>query len=344
MARVQSVTTGGTAQTGEAGAAATTVMLDPARLPQVLPSDRLLENGMARREIRIGLRKIADGRNALSVASVWLYVVALVAIAVTFGPVGFALAFVLMVPVHVRFAILMHEAAHRLLFSNRGVNDWVGKWLVAYPALVPIGLYRSAHFSHHREEFGPNEPDLDFYGGYPGPWSALRRRLVRDAIGISGWKNLKPLLRSALRGPGRRISLPILGVQVAMWALAWVTTGRWYVYPLLWLLPWMTGWRVVNRLRSLGEHGGLGPSKDRRITTHNVRQSLLARFWIVPYNTGWHLAHHVDMGIPWRNLPRYHAELVAAGYIVDGMTYRNYRTLWRALCSAGDPLPLRRDA
>jgi enoyl-CoA hydratase len=29
----------------------------------------------------------------------------------------------------------------------------------------------------------------------------------------------------------------------------------------------------------------------------------VARFWIVPYNTGWHLAHHVDMGVPWRNLP-----------------------------------------
>ena len=27
---------------------------------------------------------------------------------------------------------------------------------------------------------------------------------------------------------------------------------------------------------------------------------------MVPYNTGWHLAHHVDMGVPWRNLPELH--------------------------------------
>ena len=39
------------------------------------------------------------------------------------------------------------------------------------------------------------------------------------------------------------------------------------------------------------------------MTTHVIRQSRLARFWMVPYNTGWHLAHHVDMGVPWRNLP-----------------------------------------
>jgi fatty acid desaturase len=96
----------------------------------------------------------------------------------------------------------------------------------------------------------------------------------------------------------------------------------------------MTQWRVINRLRAIAEHGGLEASPDRRATTHNVRQGLLARFWFVPYNTGWHLAHHVDMGVPWRNLPRFHAELERAGYVTEGITYPSYRALWRALASA----------
>ena len=54
----------------------------------------------------------------------------------------------------------------------------------------------------------------------------------------------------------------------------------------------------------------------------------------MPYNTGWHLAHHVDMGIPFRNLPAFHAELERAGYVTEGITYPNYRSLWRALSSA----------
>jgi fatty acid desaturase len=318
-----------------------TVMLDPDRLPQVLPTDRLLDNGMARRDIRTDLRRIPNLRNAWALVSLWAIVVGLVALAVWLGPIGYAISFVLMVPVLVRFAILMHESAHKLLFSNRRANDWIGRWLVAYPSFVPIGIYRPSHFAHHKEEFGPNEPDLAFYGGYPGARSDLRRRLIRDAVGISGYKNLKPLIRSAVLGPRRDISLPIIAVQAGMWGGSWLATGRWYVYPVLWLGPWLTGWRVVNRLRSLGEHGGLGASKDRRITTHNVRQSRLARFWIVPYNTGWHLAHHVDMGIPWTNLPRFHRELEDAGYIVDTMTYPSYMALWRALCSEGDPLPAR---
>ena len=98
----------------------------------------------------------------------------------------------------------------------------------------------------------------------------------------------------------------------------------------------MTSWRVINRLRAIAEHGGMQASPDRRRTTHHVRQSWLARFWIVPFNTGWHLAHHVDMGVPWRNLPRYHAELEAAGYATADLTYPSYRALWRTLTSRPD--------
>jgi fatty acid desaturase len=54
---------------------------------------------------------------------------------------------------------------------------------------------------------------------------------------------------------------------------------------------------------------------------------------MVPYCTGYHLAHHVDSGIPWRNLPKLHRELVAAGYVPPALEYRNYLSLWRKLAS-----------
>jgi len=122
-------------------------------------------------------------------------------------------------------------------------------------------------------------------------------------VGISGWKNFTALLRGTRNPLARREAWSILGVQVVLWGASFALTERWWIYPVLWWLPWMTQWRVLNRLRAIAEHGGLEASKDRRVTTHNVRQSPLARAWLVPYNTGWHLAHHVDMGIPWRNLP-----------------------------------------
>ena len=311
------------------------MVADAAARPDVLPTDRLLVNGMARPELRAELRRIDDRRNAVTVVTVWLEVAVLIGGSVWIDRWwAYVVAFVLMGPMYARFAILMHEAAHKLLFTDKRVNDWVGTWLIAYPTWTPIGLYRRGHFAHHKEEFGPNEPDVAFYGGYPCDRRTLVRRLVRDAVGISGWKNFVPLFRSLKVPAFRRTSLSIIGVQLLLWAALWAGTGRWWIYPLLWWLPWMTQWRVINRLRAIGEHGGLEAGRDRRVTTHNVRQSWIARFWFVPYNTGWHLAHHVDMGVPWRNLPRYHAELERAGYVTGGITYPGYLALWRALSSA----------
>lgn len=311
------------------------VLVPPPELrPEVFPTERLLANGMARPQIRVDLRRIANVRNAGSVAAIWLALGGLIAGAVALDTWwGYLLAFVLAGPLHVRFAILMHEAAHRLLFSRKGLNDWVGTWLVAYPAFIPFALYRRVHFAHHREEFGPDEPDMAFYSGYPCTPRTLGRRLLRDAAGISGWKNLKVLLAAVAQRNSRRLAGCILGVQALLWAAIAVATGRWWVYLVVWFAPWMTEWRVLNRLRSIAEHGGMEAGTDRRVTTHQVRQSLLARFWLVPYRTGWHLAHHVDMGIPWRNLPRYHAELVAAGYVPQGLEAPGYLALWRALAS-----------
>jgi fatty acid desaturase len=42
------------------------------------------------------------------------------------------------------------------------------------------------------------------------------------------------------------------------------------------------------------------------------------------------------MGVPWRNLPAYHAELERAGYITDAITYKSYWALWSALSRADE--------
>lgn len=311
----------------------TTVVPSADELPDVLPTDRLMATGLPTPELRAELRKIADLRNVGTVLLAWVHALGTIGAAVWIGhPLAYAAAFVLMGPAFARFAIIGHEAAHKLLFTNKRWNDAVGKWVVAYPSFVPLDAYRRGHFAHHKDEFGPNEPDMNLYQGYPITEASFRRKLWRDARGTSGWKNLKGLVGALRSDMARPIALRIFAMQVPL-VVAAVLVGRWWLYPLLWLGPWMTSWRVINRLRSIAEHGGMQRSKDRRQTTHHVRQSWLARFWIVPLNTGWHLAHHVDMGVPWRNLPRLHAELEAAGWVTPTLTYPSYRALWRTLRS-----------
>ena len=111
-------------------------------------------------------------------------------------------AFVLMGRAHAQFAALMHEAAHRLLFRNRKINDFVGRWLLGFPSFTPIDAYRRGHMAHHREEFGPDEPDIPLYRGYPISKASMRRKLVRDATGRTGLEALQgPAGRGALRQP-----------------------------------------------------------------------------------------------------------------------------------------------
>jgi fatty acid desaturase len=303
-------------------------------LTDVLPTDRLQASGMPKPPVRDALRRIPNGHNVANVLGVWVQSFGVLTLAAWIDRWWvWPIAFVLMGRAFALYAILAHEAAHRLLFSNRQANDLIGRWGLAYPAFVPFDLYRRSHFAHHKDEMGPNEPDVALYRGYPITQASMRRKLTRDATGNSGWKNLKGLLRGLRNKVARPVALRIVATQVVVAVIVTVVTGRWWAYPVLWLAPWMTVWRVINRLRAIAEHGGMIRSKDRRETTHVVRQHWIARFWMVPYNTGWHLAHHVDMGVPFRNLPRLHEELTDAGWITPDITYASYTALWRALAS-----------
>jgi fatty acid desaturase len=254
--------------------------------------------------------------------------------AVRVGPWTWPIAVVLMGRAHAQFASLMHEAAHRLLFANKSVNDFVGRWLLGFPAFTSTDAYRRVHMAHHRDEFGPDEPDMALYAGYPISAASMGRKLRRDAFGRTGIKLMRGLLANRRsENPRSRATFWRIAATQAFLLGVSIATGYWWVYPLLWLLPYLTVWRVINRLRSIAEHGGMRRSADRRETTHTVRQRPLARFMLVPYNIGWHLAHHVDSGVPLRNLPRLHNALYAAGYVDDSIEYRSYPALWRALRS-----------
>lgn len=64
--------------------------------------------------------------------------------------------------------------------------------------------------------------------------------------------------------------------------VAFALAGHPAWYLVLWLLPWLTLWRVVTGLRLMAEHGGLVPTKDRRLTTDHVRQRFVSRLFLVP--------------------------------------------------------------
>ncbi|MFT7607119.1 MAG: fatty acid desaturase [Candidatus Aldehydirespiratoraceae bacterium] len=301
-------------------------------LPVFAGSDRLRPDGRPRPEFRAELRRIPNRQN------VFLVVVALVYPFIAIGgsvaldhPVAWVAAFFAMGAYFQRALTLFHEAAHRLLFSNRRWNDLIGEKFIGWLAFgTGESSYRKAHSQHHRDEFGEKEPDFPLYARYPIPTSSLRRKLIRDAFGNSGWKNLKPSF-VGLFVAGRRIrALRFLGGQAVVFAI-FAAFGQPWLYLLLWLLPWLTYWRVANRLRALAEHAGMTRSNDRRLTTHHIKQGFLSKYVFLSQSIGFHLAHHVDSGIPMANLAKLQRALEEDGYVTEVITHRGYWAFWRTL-------------
>jgi fatty acid desaturase len=304
----------------------------PTTLPACHDTGRIRAGGRPTAAFREQLRRIPSWKNLGSVIGLYVQTGVIVWASVRFAPWVWPIAVLLMGRAFAQFASLMHEAAHRLLFRNKLANDLVGRWLLGYPTFTSTDAYRRVHMAHHRDEFGPDEPDIALYRGYPIGHASFRRKLTRDATGRTGLKLMRGLLSNARSSDARsrRTFWKIMLVQAVLLGAA-IVSGHWWVYPLLWLLPYLTVWRVINRLRSVAEHGGMQRSPDKRESTHTVRQHGFARFMLVPYRIGWHLAHHVDAGVPFRNLPALHGALVEAGYIDSTIEYASYPAIWRAL-------------
>ena len=141
---------------------------DSAVFIEIGGDDKILSNGHPASQWRTELRHIPNLRNAISIASIYVQTVGIIWTALALrNPITYVIAFLLMGRAHAQLLALMHESVHRLLFRKRKLNDFAGRWLLGYMSFVNTDGYRYVHMAHHREEFGPNEPDIPLYANYP---------------------------------------------------------------------------------------------------------------------------------------------------------------------------------
>ena len=80
------------------------------------------------------IKEKQDWRNVLSISSNWLQMSSAMALFFFYPNVlTFLVALVIIGSRQFALAVLAHDAAHNLLFSNNKVNDWAGQWFCAYP-------------------------------------------------------------------------------------------------------------------------------------------------------------------------------------------------------------------
>jgi fatty acid desaturase len=280
-----------------------------------------------------------DWRSWLSIAVDWGIVFASMAlVAVWPNPLSIVAALFLIGARQLGFAVMMHEASHRSLFSNKKVNDWVGNWLCAYPVWSDLTPYRPYHLQHHAHTGSEKDPDLGLVTPFPITPSSFRRKVWRDLSGQTGWKFAKGGFKRTF---GRWNADPVArraatGVAVTNAVLLGILTlaGHPALY-LLWIGAWLTTNTLVTRIRAIAEHALTPDDDEPRGHTRTTVPAWWERLLIAPNGVNYHMEHHLLITVPHYNLRAMHARLAELGVLGPGCVDHGYAAVLRRAASKG---------
>jgi fatty acid desaturase len=207
-------------------------------------------------------------------------------------------------------AVIYHDCAHGVFFRTRPLNDLVGHWLAGGLLNTSMYAYRAYHLKHHQFAGTEDDPDLPIANAYPTSRESLRRKLVRDLTGQTGWK----AVRSQARRFRPRRNLPFVLSHIALFGVLWGAGAPW-AYGLWWA-AYVFAHQLVTRLRFIGEHGvaidRLSP--DARENTCTTVVSWWERLLVAPNYVNFHLEHHLSAAVPCYRLPALHRLLEQKGF------------------------------
>jgi len=283
---------------------------------------------------------MADWKSWASIALDWAVVFAAMALVAAWtNPLTIVLALFLIGARQLGLAVLMHEASHRSLFSNKKVNDWAGNWLCAYPVWSDLYPYRPYHLQHHAHTGDPTDPDLGLITPFPITPASLRRKVWRD---LSGQTGVKFAAAAFKRTFGRWNEDPVarraaIGVATTNALLLGILTlaGHPALY-LLWAGAWLTTNTLVTRIRSIAEHALTPSAAEPRGLTRTTIAARWERLLIAPNCVNYHMEHHLLITVPHYNLRTMHARLTELGVIAAGCVDHGYAAILRRAASKRD--------
>jgi fatty acid desaturase len=225
-------------------------------------------------------------------------------------------------------AVLMHEAAHGGLHSNKAINEFAGQWLCAVPVGADLASYRSYHLQHHKFTQQPEDPDLSLSAPFPISKESYRRKAIRDLTGQTFVKQRLPLLLALFRASdedvsvehesfvsaGREKTLRFLAVNALLFVLFWLAgAGIWFVG--VWVVAMATWLSLVTRIRNIAEHACAATGEDPFSHARTTLANPIERAFIAPYWVNYHAEHHLFMYLPCYRLPEAHRMLAEKGLV-----------------------------
>lgn len=278
------------------------------------------------------LGRLSAWRGVGAIAWTWAWIAAALALYCVRPSIWtFAIGWVIVSTRHLALAVLMHEGAHRLILRNKRHNDWVARWFTAYPIMLNVEVYRLIHLQHHKATWTDADPDVGLARPFPITRQSLLRKVLRDLTGRTGYQRYRLIGRlsaglspmgSGLEGVRPATALRAFlknqyGFLITNFALfaALALAGHPEAFLMLWVLPALTGYSLVLRLRSIAEHAVVSDPEDELRQTRTTLAPFWLRFFLAPHNVNYHLEHHLFMFVPHYNLPKAHRRLRELGVL-----------------------------
>ena len=266
------------------------------------------------------LAKRSDLWGAWLTFHVWAIVTAAMALFIILPNIlTFAAAFLLIGSRQHGMAILMHDAAHGILFKTKALNEFAGKYLLGAPYGGNLASYRKYHLQHHRFAQSAKDPDISLSKKYPLTKASLRRKLLRDLFGLT-FLRLRLASFKIRQGEAHKIEgagafqksspWPFLITNSIIFAVMWAL-GHWPLYFALWLAPLMTWFFVVIRLRNITEHAITSFDDNPLTHARTTYTNIFEKIFFGPYWVNYHIEHHAYMFVPCYRLKALHEAMSA---------------------------------
>lgn len=222
----------------------------------------------------------------------------------------YPLSFVLIANRILALSLICHEGLHRTLHKEGRWNDFLGRYLCAFPTFISFSKYRRLHLLHH-SAIGSNrwDPDRHLYDFYPKqPFTffatlAARVLTLRTAYDfILYYTEIPELLQRKRLGDGTLLVLSPRSdffsfalFQAGVFSTA-AFSGYFAEFLALYLAPVILLTQPYVMLMGGLQHGPVR-SGDTDVS-RTISGSKLYMWLLLPLDINYHAEHHLDPSVP----------------------------------------------
>ncbi len=267
------------------------------------------------RELK-SLTRLSPWKSIFAIASNWIIILLCIFIHTKYHhPLVYFLVWVIISTRLYAMYSLIHDAIHYLIVRNKKWNDRIAQIFLGLPIFISLKQMRMAHLAHHKHLQTDQDPEmkhLDYKEfQFPKSKGAMFKLFLMDLLGINFvYYQLLRVKNIAIRfKPASfkkdRVYLFIFYLTLFTFVILSGFGKHLFLY---WLLPYVTLYQVLNRLRLTTEHFNI--DENHAVNTRSVIPNIIERWTLTPHNLGYHLDHHLYPGVPFYNLPKLHELLM----------------------------------